>query len=86
LKVVTDVVYPEIDFEFNLVTSLLVTRRTIFCEMRMTFVNRVCIGTEEIASAVLEVHRFGSNQPGQGLDPYDRNSQCLVRPYAMNGC
>jgi hypothetical protein len=75
LKVVTDVVYPEIEFEFNLVTSLLVTRRTIFCELRMTFVSCVCIGTKEIAAAVLEILWFGSDQPAQDLDPHDMNSE-----------
>jgi uracil-DNA glycosylase family 4 len=83
---VADDVYPEMTFEFNLVTSLLVTRRRFFCEMRMTFVNCVCIGTEAIAAAFLEVQWFGSDQPAQGLNRHERNSQYWVRPYAMNGC
>jgi hypothetical protein len=55
LRVAPDVVYPEIAFKFILVTFLLATRDKIFCELRMTFVNCVCIGTEEIAAAVLEI-------------------------------
>src|SRR5882762_1022467 len=36
-----DAVYPQLVFQFKLVTSLLDTRHTIFCELTMTFVDRV---------------------------------------------
>ena len=83
LRVAPDVVYPELVFKFNLVTSLLVTRRTIFCELRMTFVNCVCIGTQEIAAAVLEVLWFGSDQHAGDLNPTIGNRNVRYAPVLL---